>query len=275
MAGVKLPGWGESSHRGDTLVVMHHGTHEDPKTASSGVWGWRVATPLVLTLCGGLLVTSYVAGDGTDLRPERYTDLASLVRAERPAVDALNDRVGVLTREVEGLSDGLGDRSVNRYRTRITTMSDPAGLTPRSGPAVVVTLNDAPADVPVASGLDANDYVVHQQDIQAVVNAMWEGGATAVTLMGQRLISTTGIKCEGNSVTLQGLPYAPPYRIVAIGDRSEIMTSIDQDPSVQVYRGLAASPSVQLGWEMSTQEHAVAPAYSGVATLKYAQPLIG
>ena len=53
---------------------------------------------------------------------------------------------------------------------------------------------------------------MHQQDIQAVVNALWAGGAEAMTIQGQRVISTTGIKCVGNTVVLHGVPYSPPYR---------------------------------------------------------------
>ena len=44
-----------------------------------------------------------------------------------------------------------------------------------------------------------------------MVNALWRGGAEAMTIQGQRVISTTGIKCVGNTVVLHGIPYAPPY----------------------------------------------------------------
>ena len=80
-----------------------------------------------------------------------------------------------------------------------------------------MTLTDAPRSVDVP-GLDPNVLVVHQQDIQAFVNALWAGGAEAISLQGQRLISTTGIKCVGNTVVLDGVPYSPPYVIEAIGD---------------------------------------------------------
>ena len=51
-----------------------------------------------------------------------------------------------------------------------------------------------------------------------MVNAMWKGGAQAVTIQGQRVVSTTGIQCIGNSVQLQGVPYSQPYVISAVGD---------------------------------------------------------
>ena len=91
-----------------------------------------------------------------------------------------------------------------------------------TGPAVTVTLSDAPkaeVDRAVKDGkTTADQLVVHQQDIQAVVNALWSGGAEAMTLQKQRVVSTTGIKCVGNTVVLHGVPYAPPYVITAVGD---------------------------------------------------------
>ena len=66
-----------------------------------------------------------------------------------------------------------------------------AGFTPVTGPPVTVTLDDAPASI-TADGVDPDLLVVHQQDIQAVVNALWRGGAEAMTIQGQRVISTTG-----------------------------------------------------------------------------------
>jgi uncharacterized protein YlxW (UPF0749 family) len=80
-----------------------------------------------------------------------------------------------------------------------------------------VILDDAPASV-AANGIEPDLLVVHQQDIQAVVNALWSGGAEAMTIQEQRVISTTAVKCVGNTVVLHGIPYAPPYRIRAIGD---------------------------------------------------------
>ena len=95
-----------------------------------------------------------------------------------------------------------------------------------TGPTVSVTLDDAPSSV-AANGVDADLLVVHQQDIQAVVNALWSGGAEAMTIQGQRVISTTGIKCVGNTVVLHGVPYAPPYVISAIGDQDRLEAALD------------------------------------------------
>jgi uncharacterized protein YlxW (UPF0749 family) len=230
-------------------------------------------TPLVVLLSGALFAVSAVNSDGTDLRGGRNTDLASVVNAEKKETEELTRRVAELTREVEQLSAGVGDRNVNRYQDEIETLDDPAGLTAEAGPAVRVTLTDAPQDVITETEGDPNLLVVHQQDIQAVVNAMWRAGAEAVTVQGQRLVSTTGIKCEGNSVTLHGVPYSPPYVIVAVGDQEAIQRSLANDTYLDYYRADAADPEGGVGWEVEEVAAYTAPPYDGLVDIRYAEPM--
>ena len=133
-----------------------------------------------------------------------------------------------------------------------------AGLTAVAGPGVTVTLSDAPQstsqDTPDTVS-NPNLLLVHQQDIQAVVNAMWKGGARAVTIQGQRVVSTTGIRCIGNSVQLQGVPYSQPYRIQAVGDVTALTNAIANDPYLVVYRADAADPAINVGWDEQVEQH--------------------
>lgn len=234
---------------------------------------WRVATPLVVLASGVLFAVSAEQSDGTDLRAGRLTDLPSVVRAEREETNELTARVQDLTAEVESLSTRLGDRSVARVQDEIATIEDPAGLTETTGPAVQVILDDAPEESRLAYEGEPNDLVVHQQDIQAVANAMWQAGASAVTIQGQRLISTTGIKCEGNQVTLHGVPYSPPYVIVGIGDQAAITAALVTDPILATYRDYTLIPGGSVTWSMGDLEGAVAPAYDGLLDLAWATPM--
>ena len=165
---------------------------------------------VVVLLSGALFVVSAQSSEGTDLRPGRYDDLAGLTDSEADRAAGLQKKVADLTEEVRELTDQVDDDAVRRHQREVAELEDPAGLTPREGPGVVVTLSDAPEEVIDAATGDKNLLVVHQQDIQAVVNALWKGGATAVVIQGQRVVSTTGIKCEGNSVMLQGVPTRSP-----------------------------------------------------------------
>ena len=106
-----------------------------------------------------------------------------------------------------------------------------------------------------------------------MVNAMWKGGATAITIQGQRVVSTTGIRCIGNSVQLQGVPYSQPYVISAVGDPAALTDAIARDPYLQVYREDAADPDIAVGWDEQVEDKITAPAYDGLLGLSYAQVL--
>ncbi len=224
-------------------------------------------------MCGGLFVVSAHNSQGTDLRPGRYTDLASLVGSEARDYQALQQRVKDLNADVDTLTRSVRDTEVQRYQKRIQKLEDPAGLVPRTGPGVTVTLSDAPEEVINSTTRDLNYLVVHQQDIQAVVNAMWKAGAEAVTVQGQRVVTTTGIKCEGNAVQLQGVPYSQPYVISAVGDQAALLSEIEDDSYLKVYREQAADPSISVGWDLQLEDSITAPAYDGLLDLNYAKPL--
>jgi uncharacterized protein YlxW (UPF0749 family) len=146
------------------------------------------------------------------------------------------------------------------------------GLTPVSGPSVTVTLTDAPASV-AGGGVDPDLLVVHQQDIQAVANELWRGGAEAMTIQGQRVIATTGIKCVGNTVVLHGIPYAPPYRISAIGNPAKLQAALEGSEYIKIYRQYV--DAFRLGYEVTASTKSDFPGYRGSIDLQYATELDG
>ena len=259
------------SHSGPAKgpLSRSEGKHEQPHVSR----GWRGGTALAFALCGGLFIVSAQSSHGTDLRPGRYTDMAGLVRQEKKDYTALEQRRTRLQNEVGDLTEQVDSKQVDKAKAKAAQLEPAAGFTEVRGAGVTVTLSDAPADVINSSTQDDRLLIVHQQDIQAVVNAMWSGGAQAITIQGQRVISTTGIKCQGNAVQLQGLPYSQPYVITAVGPVDDLTSSLLNDDYLQVYREDAALPDVSVGWDMKTEAQVVAPAYSGLSDLTYAKPL--
>ena len=231
---------------------------------------WRLLVPTVFVLAGALFVTSAVSSDGTDLRAGRYGDLSTVVQQQKEETDELRAQANALSAEVERLSAGLEDTDVQVAQEKVDALRDPAGLEETSGPAITVTLDDAPQDVIESSDQDANLLVVHQQDIQAVANALWAGGAEAMTIQGQRVISTTGIKCVGNTVVLHGIPYSPPYVITAVGYPSSMYTSLNENPYIQGYQTWV--DRFDLGWDVDLEGEVELPAYEGTLDLDYARP---
>jgi uncharacterized protein YlxW (UPF0749 family) len=85
------------------------------------------------------------------------------------------------------------------------------------------------------------------------------------------VVATTGIKCVGNTVVLQGVPYAPPYRIVALGKPVRMYHALLASPEVNTYREYVAPP-YNLGWSVRTADPLTVPAYVAPLALEYAQP---
>jgi uncharacterized protein YlxW (UPF0749 family) len=252
---------------GTTAAAAAHRQAATQRTA------WRVATPVVGLLSGTLFVVSAHSSQGTDLRPGRYTDLASFVRVDAAQYDALKQRVTDLNAQISQLSGASDNKQVRTVNRKAARMKQLAGLEPVAGPGVTVTLSDAPQTLSADTPDNLNLLLVHQQDIQAVVNALWKGGAEAVTIQGQRVVSTTGIRCIGNSVQLQGVPYSQPYVISGVGDPAALSSAIAHDPYLQVYREDAADPNIDVGWDLRVESHLVAPAYDGLLGLSYARVL--
>lgn len=227
----------------------------------------RYATIAICALAGFMITVSALSSREGDLRPDRSTDLVELVRSQSSTNQDMAAELSRLRGEVDELA-AKADPNTD-YEPELTQAAQLANLTPVSGPAVQVTLTDAPLEVQ-PEGVAGDLLVVHQQDIQAVVNALWAGGAEAITIQGVRVISTTGIKCVGNSVVLQGVPYAPPYVITAIGDQSRLEESLLDSEPVQIYRQYVAA--YQLGYSQTRVGKASMPAYQGSIELGFAEP---
>lgn len=248
-------------------------TDESTQHRDSQRRGWHLAAAFVFLVAGLLFATTSLSSKGLDLRAASITDLPGVVRQERERTDELQARVAELNREVDQLSRQVDDSTVTKLQREVDALLEPAGVTPMSGPGLTVVLTDAPkSEIDKAggdSGVSADELVVHQQDIQAVVNALWAGGAEAMSIQGQRVISTTGIKCVGNTVVLHGVPYSPPYRIAAIGNPADLQRSLDASDYIDAY--LTFVETYGLGYEVIPSARLEVPAYRGSTTLKYAE----
>ena len=236
--------------------------------------GWAAIVPLVAAGAGVMFATSAQTSQGTDLRSSGRTDLVDVVRARdlsvrqrAQSVKELQDQVDALTAQV-----APGNAEVARLRADAAALAPSVGTQAVTGPALSVSLDDAKrtaASLP--PGYTADDIVVHQQDVQNVVNALWAGGAEAMMLQDQRVISTSAVRCVGNTLILQGRVYSPPYVIQAIGDQAGMRAALDGSKPVKDYRDYANL--FGLGYDVTSKREARFPAYTGSVGLLYATAL--
>jgi uncharacterized protein YlxW (UPF0749 family) len=232
---------------------------------------WSAVVPVVALSAGVLFATSASTADGTNLR-SGASDLPDLIRGQTRENAEAADQVRSLQSDVDRLSAerNPGDTQVAELTKQAQALAVEAGASPVEGPAVVVELDDAniPSDQ-LPEGIEVDDIVVHQQDVQAVVNALWAGGAEAMMLMDQRVIATSAVRCVGNTLILQGRVYSPPYVITAIGDQGGMQRALEDSREVGIYRQYV--DAIGLGYDVRESPRRTFPAYAGSVNLEYAQ----
>lgn len=189
-----------------------------PKTlrAKLGLAGGLVLAALIVTLGA-----AQARVEAPAVAKERE-ELIDRIERETEAADRLEDtvdelRVDVSARQREALRDsGDGDRS--------TLVGMLSGATAVHGPGVRLVVDDAEdagvggdGDARSASGFSDTGRV-RDRDMQRVVNGLWESGAEAVAINGQRLTALSAIRAAGDAILVDNRPLVPPYTVLAVGD---------------------------------------------------------
>lgn len=148
----------------------------------------------------------------------------------------------------------------------IKTASAQAGVAAVTGKGFVATLNDSSLSRNDAGTKNLNDLVIHSQDLQSVVNAMWAARAEAVSVNNQRIVATSAVLCVGNTLLINGTVHAPPFEVRAIGADRAVF---DADEGIrQLSRD---AERYGLGFSVSKTQDLMLPAYDGSRLVKYAK----
>jgi uncharacterized protein YlxW (UPF0749 family) len=199
---------------------------------------WRFGVPWVCLLAGLLLAATHGVSGGAEIRRSDAPRLVDLVREAQSSVSHLNAERDELAGKLDSMHGRSSDAALAATLRRSAELAGEAGMDPVHGPALVVTLQDAQRDANGAFPRDASpdDLVVHQQDIQAVLNALWSAGAEAIQMQDQRVIGTSVPRCVGNTLLLNGRTYSPPYTIMAIGNAAAMQAALAAAPLVILYK---------------------------------------
>lgn len=235
----------------------------------------RVLTAGVFALAGLIFFTSFNTAKGTNIRTDdSLLKLSDLIQERSHNNGKLDESNAGLREDIDALAE-RDDGSSKAEDDRLAALEKNAGTQKLTGEAITVTLNDAPPDatakLPGYPEPQPDYLVIHQQDLQAVVNALWQGGAKGIKVMDQRLISTSAVRCVGNTLILQGRVYSPPYKITAVGDPEKLQKALTASPAIQNY--MVYVNVYGLGWKVEEDGAVTLPGYSGTVDLQYAQPV--
>jgi uncharacterized protein YlxW (UPF0749 family) len=218
-----------------------------------GVFGVLVATAAVQTARNAdesASSRSALVAQVNERRDELAARRARVVDLQR-GVTALRDRDLVLRNEVDGLTTQLG-------RLGLAT-----GRVPAVGGGIEVTVDDAPDPTDDAQ-------LVHARDLQRLVNGLWEVGAEAISVNGQRLTPLSAIRDAGGSIGVNFVSLRAPYTVLAIGNRKTMGARLLDTTGGQTWATLQSSFGLQ--FEVTTEESMRLPAARSTALRFAHQP---
>ncbi|MEU9213652.1 DUF881 domain-containing protein [Streptomyces sp. NPDC048415] len=195
-----------------------------PKTvrAKLGLAAGLVLAALVVTVgaANARIAAPVVAKERQELidRIEHETTAADKLES---SVDTL--RADVSARQREALKKSGGGEQAD-------LVSILSGATDVHGPGVKLVVNDAKeastggdGDPRETSGFSDTGRV-RDRDMQRVVNGLWESGAEAIAINGQRLTALSAIRAAGDAILVDNKPLVPPYTVLAVGDGKRLST---------------------------------------------------
>lgn len=149
-------------------------------------------------------------------------ELVDRIEGETSAADELEKSVDELRDDVDARRREALEKSGDGDRSDLVGIL--SGAMEVHGPGVKLVVNDAKD---VATGADgqprgtsgfSDTGRVRDRDMQRVVNGLWESGAEAISVNGQRLTALSAIRAAGDAILVDNRPLVPPYTVLAVGD---------------------------------------------------------
>jgi len=190
-----------------------------------------VRTPVVVAamLVVGLLLTLgavQLRAPSKNVAQAR-TDLVTRIESRRAAADKQEANLRALQTQVTQLQAAALGSGTSDLKDKLSTLDLAAGGTEVTGPGIRLTLDDADggdnsADGNPRTNPTQDDGKVVAKDVQVIVNGLWEAGAEAIAINGQRLTSRSAIRFAGEAILVNYRPLTRPYTISAIGDSTNL-----------------------------------------------------
>ncbi len=238
---------------------------------------------ILAVVLGGLLALSLKEQNRIhqqQLPSTRLPQLASAYGVLRDTVTAQNKQISDLRTRLakyQQSADAEG-QTTKLLQADLLKANVLSGLTAVTGPGVIVTLSDSKKKPPPSDGYSPQDYqqlleayVIHDADIQVVLNEMRAAGAEAISVNKQRLMSTTAVRCVGPVVLINNVQTSPPIQITAIGDPDTLGGGLTMIGGVRDKFAESGDASMIQVDKVKTPTLTI-PAYSGPVTLRFAKP---
>ncbi len=223
---------------------------------------WHLSLTLVFILLGFLLATGFSTQQRLGERPgPRKDNLLQFIKKQRGEHANLEDQLEAARIELALIDAKRADSKgiLAAYGRQLEGLKLRAGLTRVEGRGVEVIIGDAKR---VPAGIDPDSFIIHDYDIQIIVNALWRGGAEAMAVNGERIVAHTGIRSAGSTILINSTPQGSPFRIKAIGNTKRMERVLGEDDDAALLLG-EYSQQYGLVYRLFPRDRVRVPAYTG------------
>ena len=233
---------------------------------------WQVTLGVALLVLG-FLIAAQLAAEGPRVRytTQERTPLVQTAKDLQTEQDGLKARILELRAKIQTVeTQGQGSAAtVKDLNTQLQQARIAAGLIPLTGSGIVIQLDDSKEPVP--PGGSQADYLVGSRDIRVVVEELWNAGAEAISVNGERVTTSTAIIDVGSSVLVNSAYLTPPYQVSALG-APDLYQKLSASPAfVDFVRARGAGYGIQIS--VAEPQSVDIPAFVGTVTLRYSRPV--
>lgn len=180
---------------------------------------------IILGLLISLQIKSIQKEEYLNNKQKDLGKLQQLLKEEQDRSLALQEQLKTYENKAESYEENLLKGSqVETLRLQLEKYRFLAGLTDVQGPGIIITLDDSKKRV--YEGVNPNDTIIHDGDLIEIINLLRSNSAQAISINGERIISTSEIQCAGPTISVNHVRYAVPYVIKAIGDADYLEASL-------------------------------------------------
>ncbi|MCX4694540.1 DUF881 domain-containing protein [Streptomyces sp. NBC_01408] len=256
--------------------VMDHSLDEGYAEASArreaeGTAGLPRSLKAKLGLAAGLVLAAMVVTLGAAKAQIAAPVLAKERQELIDRVERADERADGLERDIERLRENVADRQRTALKQhggdqgqRVALLS---GATEVRGPGVKLVVDDAKDAAaggggPRESAGFSDTGRLRDRDMQKIVNGLWQSGAEAVSINGQRLTALSAIRAAGDAILVDNRPLVPPYEVLAVGDKKRLGTAFQDSADGQYLHVLQESYGIR--YTLSPEDEVRLPAASSI-----------
>ncbi|MCX4524691.1 DUF881 domain-containing protein [Streptomyces sp. NBC_01551] len=257
--------------------VMDHGLDEGYAQASArrqadGTAGLPRTLKAKLGLAAGLVIAAMVVTLGAAQARVSAPVLAKERQELIDRVQRADQHADSVERDIERLRGDVADRQRTALKQQggdqgqlLALLS---GATEVHGPGVKLVVDDAKDSSsgggggPRESKGFSDTGRVRDRDMQRIVNGLWQSGAKAVSINGQRLTALSAIRAAGDAILVDNKPLVPPYEVLAIGDKKRLGTTFQDSADGQYLHVLQESYGIR--YSLSAENEVRLPAASSL-----------